>query len=339
MTFDERVQALEPLGFNPVQTRFLVTVALHGGFCLRRHYMAFAGLQYGAGVRDFLDRLVTRRLARRFMFRPDRGHVYHLHASGLYTAIDQDDNRNRRRTSPSLIARKLMVLDYVLSDRGADWYATEQDKVALFTTRFSVPDYALPQRAYRPRRPPFGTATTRYFIHKLPIGLTSSASAVASFVFLVTDTSGHALRQFLDDHVSLFQHLPAWRLVAVAPPHVPGLPACEAVFRRFVAEGPPRLLPDDVPRLRTYFRVLACLERNDLAPATLAEIDTFRDTRPRFSAPRFEGLFRRWQLEGDAALAGLDAGSPRPALGGRGSLLTHRLPIHYDRFGARAGVS
>ena len=38
MTFDERVRALAPLGFSERQTRFLVTVALHSGFCLRRHY-------------------------------------------------------------------------------------------------------------------------------------------------------------------------------------------------------------------------------------------------------------------------------------------------------------
>ena len=105
MTFGDRVAALEPLGFSERQTEFLVTVALHSGFCLRRHYMAFAGLKYGAGVRDFLDRLVTRGLARRSQFRADRGHVYHLHHAHIYAAINQDDNRNRRRTSPALIAR------------------------------------------------------------------------------------------------------------------------------------------------------------------------------------------------------------------------------------------
>ena len=106
MTFDERVTALASLGFSERQTRFLVMVALHSGFCLRRHYTAFADLQYGAGVRDFLDRLVSRRLARRLDFRRDRGHVYHLCNSSIYNAIGQDDNRNRRRTSPALIARK-----------------------------------------------------------------------------------------------------------------------------------------------------------------------------------------------------------------------------------------
>src|SRR4249920_2845851 len=111
MTFDERVHALEYLGFSPSQTQFMVTVALHSGFCLRRHYAKFSGLKYGAGVRGFLDRLVSRGIARRHTFRRDRGHVYHLHHASIYNAIGQDDNRNRRHTSPALIARKLMLLD------------------------------------------------------------------------------------------------------------------------------------------------------------------------------------------------------------------------------------
>lgn len=58
MTFDERVAALAPLGFTPRQTRFLVTAALHSGYCLRRQYLAFAGVRYGKNVCDFLEALV-----------------------------------------------------------------------------------------------------------------------------------------------------------------------------------------------------------------------------------------------------------------------------------------
>ena len=72
MTFDERVRALEPLGFTPRQTRFLVTVALHSGYCLRRQYVAFAGLQYGKNVRDFLDELVDAPARRRALHVPRR---------------------------------------------------------------------------------------------------------------------------------------------------------------------------------------------------------------------------------------------------------------------------
>jgi len=170
MTFDERVLALEYLGLTPRQTRFLVTVALHGGYCVRRQYLAFAGVAYGKTVRDFLDGLVRQRLAERFLFHGNRGHIYHVHARSIYRAIDQLDNRNRRHVSPAVIARKLMVLDFVLTEPEADWYATEQDKVALFAERFRVPQSDLPSRVYDASDtllPP----TTRYFIHKLPIFL------------------------------------------------------------------------------------------------------------------------------------------------------------------------
>ena len=96
MTFDERVAALAPLGFTSRQTRFLVMAALHSGYCLRRQYLAFAGVRYGKNVRDFLEALVRRQLAQRFQYQPNRGHVYHLHAKSLYRALAQPENRNRR---------------------------------------------------------------------------------------------------------------------------------------------------------------------------------------------------------------------------------------------------
>jgi hypothetical protein len=340
MTFDERVRSLEPLGFSERQTRFLVTVALHSGFCLRRHYTAFAGLKYGAGVRDFLDRLVARRLARRLDFRPDRGHVYHLHGCAIYDAIGQNDNRNRRRTSPALIARKLMLLDYVLGEPTADWYATEQDKVELFTQRFGIPSTDLPRRMYCTRDPKARAEwTARYFIHKLPILLTGEP-ATPSFVYLATDTTGQAFAQFLNDHVSLLNHLSAWRIVAVAPQHIPGLPACEAAFRRFAA-GLRRSRPhDEVRMLHMYFTTRDLLERDQVAQLSVKDLQAFRAARERFASMEIESLYQRWQFEGDAVLESRGVDAVLATLGsGSGQMITHRLPIRYDRFGTRAGVS
>ena len=79
----------------------MITMALHGGFRLGRHYAAFAGVQHGAGVRDSLDRLVSRRLATRLTFRPDRGHVCHMNHSGLYDAIGQAGANASRAQLPS----------------------------------------------------------------------------------------------------------------------------------------------------------------------------------------------------------------------------------------------
>jgi hypothetical protein len=298
MTFNERVAALASLGFSERQTRFLVTVALHSGFCLRRHYSAFADLRYGAGVRDFLDRLVSRGLARRLDFRRDRGHVYHLCNSSIYDAIGQDDNRNRRRTSAALIARKLMLLDYVLAHRDADWYATEADKVALFTGPFAVPALDLPQRIYVPRlrqTPP----TFRYFIHKLPIGLMGDPP-IPSFVFLVTDSTGQAFEQFLKDHLALLNHLPRWRIVAVAPRHIPGLPACDIALRRVVADvqRPRRHATEELDALTFYFTILDCLDRDDLNHVSIADLNRFRETRPRFPRRNMKSSFNAGRRTG-----------------------------------------
>lgn len=338
MTFDERVRAVSLLGFSERQTRFLVTVALHGGFCLRRQYMAFAGLRYGAGVRDFLDRLVARKLATRLDFRRDRGHVYHLHTSAIYDAIGQPDNRNRRSASAALIARKLMVLDFVLAHRDFEWFATEEDKVALFTARFGVPALDLPQRIYvAPRRetPP----TIRYFIHKLPI-FVGEGPAVVSFVWLVTDVAGDAFEQFVHDHVRLLSHLPRWRMVAVAARHIPGLPACGPAFERVVAAvGRPRPAAE-CDALRAYFTTLDQFERNDVSRLTIDEIQAFRKTRQQFEGNEFEILFQRWKRHGDVVLPDRGAAGFLAAIReGRGALLTEPLPLSYDRFGTRAGVS
>ena len=115
-----------------------------------------------------------------------------------------------------------------------DWYATEHDKVALFTTRLGIPAADLPRRIYTARRAaPEAGSTTRYFIHKLPIGLSGEPSKV-SFAFLVTDTSGQAFAQFLRDHERLLPHLRDWEIVLVCPRHISGRPS----------------LHGDVPRLR-----------------------------------------------------------------------------------------
>jgi len=334
-TLDERVHALATLGFSERQTRFITLVALHSGFCLRRQYAAFAGLQPGAGVRDFLDRLVTRRLARRFGFRPDRGHVYHLHNSSIYGAIGQDDNRNRRRSSPALIARKLMLLDFVLQHQDTEWYATEADKVALFTGRFGVARSSLPRRTYRSRQTAVAP-TVRHFIHKLPIGL-SGQPAVPSFVFLVTDTRGHAFTQFVRDHVPLLNQLTAWRIVAVAPRHIPGLTACEQAFKQL--DSARAGLGDTLRELESYVAVREGLERDDLTGVSVAQIDKFREVRNRFAAAQLDSLYEQWKAKGPGILQTPEAAGliGLPVLS-RGAIVTYRLPIRYDRFGTFAGM-
>lgn len=333
MTFDDRVRALTVFGFNDVQTRFLATVALHSGFCLHRHYMTFAGLQYGAGVREFFDRLVVHRLARRLRFRQDRGDVFHLHNSAIYDAIGQNENRNRRQTSPALIARKLMVFDYVLGARDGHWLATEQEKVDLFRSQ-GIPASHLPQRIFVGRRLEL---TTRYFIEKLPIQVVGDPPTI-HFLYLVTDVIGQAFEHYLAGHLALFRHLDRWRVVAVAPPHIQGLPAAEKAFRKIGNRV--QLAEAGRDDLRKYFGMRLRLERNEYTQADRDDWKFFHAARKQFFGPVFEIALARLRDEGRFPDEEACAAEVKQAIAeGRGGLISYQLPHRYDRFGSLAGLS
>jgi hypothetical protein len=221
---------------------------------------------------------------------------------------------------------------------GTEWYATDQDKVALFTTRFNVSPVELPQhRLYRAKGHGGGT-TTRYFTHKLPIATTGDP-ALVSFVFLVTDTTGRGLTQFLNDHLPLLSRLPQWRIVAVCPRHLHGLPACETAFRTFAHSSSRRRATSNEVALGQYFRARHVEEHGDIARLSVSDIDALRLARRRFAGPVVERVYRQWLDQGESALSDDAAGTVAAAIHtGGGQLLSHVLPVRYDRFGTQAGL-
>lgn len=326
MTSEERAEAVVALGFTPRQARFLVIVALHSGYCLRRQYEAFAGLQAGKNVREFLDGVVASGYADRFSVRADRGLVYHLHHRRLYRAIGEEHNRHRRQASMPQIARKLMVLDYVLSRSDASWYATEQEKVELFVTRLGVSRDRLPRTIFAAS----GSAserTTRYFIHKLPIGLIGDPP-VPHFTCVAADGLD-AFSSFLGDHRSLFEALPNWAVVAIGRTTVGDWPG---TFKSSVAMPKPLHSVED---LQWYFERRQMVERGELAQIPVRDVQRFRDLRQQFNAPMFDDEYAEWLHTGHIV-----RGSG--AQGGRastGSFVSVTLPFTYEQFGSLPGVA
>lgn len=335
VTFDERAQALQPLGFTPRQARFLATVALHSGYCLRRQYAAFAGVGYGKNVRDFLDSLVDRRLAERFSVRADRGHVYHLSSRTIYRAIGHTDSRNRRDASAALMARRVMLLDFVLAHGDVDWLATEADKLDVFADLFGVPRKDLPQRVYASARPDV-EPTTRFFPHKLPIAVVGDPP-VAQFVYLAAEHVGGGFDAFLQDHAGLFGRLAAWTVVVIGPPGLAALTSCESVFERFLARPTVGLVlrSDD---LRWYLATRKAVKAGDLARLSVTDIDRFRSLRERFRGAAFDGVYADWLRRGDAALEDQHGVVPAPRRS-VGRLVIERLPFDYTQFGSLPGVA
>jgi len=337
VTFEDRVGALECFKFTRRQARFVVTVALIGGYCLRRQYAEFSRIQYGRNVRDFLDALVADGLARRLMFRADRGHVYHVHSKSIYRALGQENNRNRRSVAPQLVARKLMALDVVLMDQTIEWFATEADKVDLFTTRYGVPFNVLPQRRYESQAHD-QRAVTRYFVDKLPIGLRQPD---VYFIFLATGSNDDAFEPFLVDHAPLFARLPSWAVVIVRPAHVLESNWWREVFQRFVRG---RRAPDSVTHadLRWFFEIRQLIDCGRLECISI-EVDAprFRQLHAILSTPENDRLYADWLRRGPAALAGRDPSLDRSVDGFRprqGVLVMRRLKYDYRHLENIVGV-
>ena len=91
------------------QSEFLVTVMLHSGVCMDRHYCAFARIPHGRRVVRFFP-LPCQGSIRHWLRlcawpSPES---YHVHHKPLYEAIGEPDNRFRR---PVPVARAVERLD------------------------------------------------------------------------------------------------------------------------------------------------------------------------------------------------------------------------------------
>jgi hypothetical protein len=163
------------------------------------------------------------------------------------------------------------------------------------------------------------------------------------FMMTVAVHSGFCLRRHyakLSGLTSGASRLPNWRIIAVLPGHVAGRPASEAAF--VSAQTAPRLhwSPASQDDLRFVFRIRDMADRKDLRDVTMDDIRKYHQIRARYDAKTIERFRLRWRATGDAAFeCGPLRGFQAAVAAGRGRFETRRLPIRYDHFGTRAGVS
>ena len=216
MTFDERVKAVKGNVFTDRQARFLVTVMLHSGVCMHRHYCAFARIAHGQKTKDFFSLLVQRKLATAYPCAHKRARIFHVHHRALYEAIGEPNNRFRKPAPIGHAVERLMLLDAVLASPEVSWLATERDKLAHFTVllRTRLQRDELPHLTFGEGK----NATVRYFPDKLPIGVAADGREHV-FTYLVTLAAPVDFRAFLHRHAELLQALPAWRVRLLIPTH------------------------------------------------------------------------------------------------------------------------
>jgi hypothetical protein len=296
MTSAARSVALERLGYTPRQARFLTLAALHGGYFVRRQYVAFTGGQHGVAAVGFISRVLERGHVA-VVEAPVMGRVYHVGYKPLYAALGDVDNRNRRIHSAASIRRRLMALDYVLAHQEDVFVVTERDQVAFFVNEHYIPRSSLPSTPYTSTDG--RSTTTRYFVEKLPIA--RRATAVV-FVYIDDDdaTIG-GFATFLERHRALLLTLrvPAHvEFVTTVPRHVTRAEAC---FEQRLGTGAVRR-PLSLGTLGAYVLARMRLEEGRLAGTSQHELDALRRDLAAVPSATGDAVYRRWATDGAAAL-------------------------------------
>jgi hypothetical protein len=297
MTFEQRVHAVSGFGFTPRQSAFLTTVMLHSGVCLVRHYTQFADIALGHNTRDFFLRLTRDRFATADRCWRRDGTFFHVHHKGLYRAIGEPDNQNRRRVTIPRAAERLMHLDIVLGHREVTWLATEREKVDYFVHQRQIDTADLPSVVFGDT----GKQTIRYFTEKLPIGLGTRHEEIV-FAYLVTQPQTDAFARFLGSHGRFFRRLRCWTILLVFPRI---FATCQ---HRYEAEAhqlfAPALRPSTVEEFRWYCHARRVIDTSPVAPTGL-DRERYAKAKQAFGGRRFFETYRRWQKDGDASLHAL----------------------------------
>ena len=152
MTPEERVRALNELGFAPGQAAFLAQV-----LGAQRLLPAPAALGVPAHRKGGPHRRVRATTARRDSSPPGGAAggapALHVSAPSLYRPSASRTADSGGRSEPAAIVQRLMTLDVVIAHRGEAFLATEAEKVAFFTTECGVPLSELPGKISGDPRP------------------------------------------------------------------------------------------------------------------------------------------------------------------------------------------
>jgi len=330
MTFEERVRPVVAFGFTERQARFLVTVMLHGGVCLQRQYCASSGLVFGEKIRIFFRELVAKGYATAYPCKRNSARIFHVNHKGLYAAIGEVNNRNRRAVSLARAIEGLMVLDWVLDRRDINWLATETDKVAHFTETTHVRREHLPQLVFRNET----AKTVRYFPDKLPIGVHSDRRTY-EFVYVVNRSAPVDFRAYLYRHATLLRGIAHWVIRLLVPRHL-----AEAVlpFQRACEEElGVRLAPATLNELRWYFQERRMRTTNT---AHVAEAERFARARRAFGGVRYRVLYRHWLRAGHPLLESLNSPVLPDALKrGTGRIESHVVTRNYHHLSPLVGTA
>ncbi len=286
------LEALQALGYNETEARFLYIVATHSGYFVARQFLAFTSGHWGKRTTTFWGNLHTKKHARTEYF-PKSGKVYHVFSCRLYRQIGRENLRNRREHEIEYIQRRIGILDFVLSHPQWKYLETEPEKVSYFCDHLKVPIHFLPVKIYYGQKT--SQPTVRYFVDKFPMFLCSDPSfpsPVVTFTYLQGPEASltefvHHLRVYLP----LFRQLSEFRFLYLARVDSHFEKAKE-LFNSLVAIP---LGSDVSAELFRYFQIRKTWDLKQYASVTEGDLIFRNQARTRFAGNQFEHLYRGWK--------------------------------------------
>jgi len=245
-----RERALEVLGWTDRRVEWIALVCLHSGVFTRAQYCAFLKVGAVSALR-FVRALIRQGVASEDPMPDIGGRVCRIFSRRVYRALGTEDFRRRRITSPEVLWRRLLSLDYVLEHPEMSWLPTESGKVRCFE-HLGIPRRRLPKRVFR------GAVgnTRHYFALKLPIAVEADSA-----VFVHVDP-GHSTDTGLCSWgaahgrlwAALREHGRSVQVVAVARDDR-ALQRAETVLRRWANTAGSRARTRDPSAVREYARI------------------------------------------------------------------------------------
>lgn len=286
------IELIQDLCYTESEARFLYIMAVFSGYFTLRQFRVFTGCSYGKRPTSFAQKLITQGHATaRACVR--RGSIFHLFSRTVYSRMDKDNLRNRKRHSFDFIRTRLCLLDFVLANQHLSYFETEQDKVSFFCDQLGISQDCLPAKVYEGATP--NQQTIRYFVDKFPLFVASPFPGTPPVVTFSYVDSGLERPSNFASHLSvyqpLFRQLNCFRFLYIA--------AKESYFRgaeeRFRSLVRRPLESDTSNEILRYFQIRKKWDNHEYIIPVTADLEFLRDARERFQEEKIENLYKSWR--------------------------------------------
>lgn len=292
----------ETFKFTDREARFVWIVANATGYFLGKHIDLFFNIKMGKSRDKFIKKLQRKRLIKEFSF-ANRTRVYHLISRRLYALLEQENSRLRKAHENIYIAKRLLLLSFIIENIDKNFLFTEQEKVKFFSEKFGISKEFLPYKIYVSNKTK--NETIRYFVDRTPIIISQNSLShhfVVSFIYLhsALNTSLSDFTTWLNLYQKLFYKLPTFNLIFLSTSNS-FFEKAEGKFFKFLGKDKEETTSYEIKlieEVKRYFELREAREEKNYKVFQGKNATWFFDNETKFKNDFIENLFKEWKENG-----------------------------------------